>query len=71
MYMYIYIYIYINKKNVDDPTRKLRVAATVAAYWTVQASPEDRHWEGYHESRRCSSNTYPESYITKYTSTRR
>jgi len=28
-------------------------------------------WEGYHESRRCSRNTYPESYITKYTSIRR
>ena len=24
-------------------------------------------WEGYHESRRCSKDTYPESYITKYT----
>jgi hypothetical protein len=28
-------------------------------------------WEGYHESRRCSTDTYPESYITKYTSMRR
>ena len=28
-------------------------------------------WEGYHESRRCSRNTHPESYITKYTSIRR
>jgi len=27
-------------------------------------------WEGYHESRRCSRDTYPESYITKYTSIR-
>ena len=25
----------------------------------------------YHESRRCSKDTYPESYITKYTSIRR
>ena len=25
-------------------------------------------WEGYHESRRCSRDTYPESHITKYTS---
>ena len=37
----------------------------------------DRHplvgplWEVYHESRRCSRYTYPESYITKYTSIRR
>jgi len=23
-------------------------------------------WEGYHESRRCSRDTYPKSYITKY-----
>jgi len=28
-------------------------------------------WEGYHESRRCSRDTYPESYIIKYTSIRR
>ena len=28
-------------------------------------------WEGYHESRRCSRDTYPETYITKYTSIRR
>ena len=27
--------------------------------------------EGCHESRRCSRDTYPESYITKYTSPRR
>ena len=25
-------------------------------------------WEGYHESRRCSRDTSPESYITKHTS---
>ena len=28
-------------------------------------------WEGYRESRRSSRDTYPESYITKYTSIRR
>jgi len=28
-------------------------------------------WEGYHESRGCSRDTYPESHITKYTSIRR
>ena len=28
------------------------------------------HWEGYRESRRCSRDTYPESYFTKYTSIR-
>jgi hypothetical protein len=28
-------------------------------------------WEGYHERRRCSRDTYPESYITQYTSIRR
>ena len=28
-------------------------------------------WEGCHQSRRCSRNTYSESYITKYTSIRR
>jgi len=28
-------------------------------------------WEGYRESRRCSRDSYPESYITKYTIVRR
>ena len=28
-------------------------------------------WEGCRESRRCSRDTYPESYTTKYTSIRR
>ena len=28
-------------------------------------------WEGYHESRKCSRDTYPGSYITKYTGIRR
>ena len=28
-------------------------------------------WEGYHENRRCSRDTYQELYITKYTSIRR
>jgi len=28
-------------------------------------------WQGCHESRKCSRDTYPESYITKYTSIRR
>ena len=28
-------------------------------------------WEGYHASRRCSRDTYPESYTTNYTRIRR
>ena len=28
-------------------------------------------WEGFHESRRCSRDTYPESHLTKYASIRR
>ena len=31
----------------------------------------DSGWKGYHESRRCSRDTYPESYTTKYPSIRR
>ena len=30
-----------------------------------------KFWEGYHESRRCSLDTLPESYITKNTGLRR
>jgi len=36
-----------------------------------QSSHPQGLWEGYRESRRCSSDTYPESYIAKYTSIRR
>ena len=35
------------------------------------ANESDRLWEGCRESRRCSRDTYPESYITKYTSIQR
>ena len=31
----------------------------------------DSGWEGYHESKRCSMDTYPKSYFTKCTSLRR
>jgi len=43
---------------------------------TAVVMPFDRlgvgwlNWEGYHEGRRCSWDTYPESYITEYTSIR-
>ena len=36
-----------------------------------QPHPHPNLWEGYNESRRCSRDTYPESYITKNTSIRR
>ena len=32
--------------------------------------PASEMKEGFHESRRCSRDTYPESHITKYTSIR-
>ena len=32
---------------------------------------EPEHHAGYHEGRRCSRDTYPESCITKYSSIRR
>ena len=45
--------------------------------WGLEAHASRDHtlesplWEGYHESRRCSRNTHPESYIPKYTSVQR
>ena len=33
----------------------------------VEISVGDRLWEGYHESRKCSSDACSEPYITKYT----
>jgi hypothetical protein len=44
--------------------------------WGLEAHASRDHtlesplWEGYHESRRCSRNTHPESYSTKYTSSK-
>ena len=37
----------------------------------LKAQGPSRTCKGYRESRRCSRDTYPESYITKYTSIRR
>ena len=52
-----------------------RFGRTVRAGGTfLRARSSDRlrvGWEGYHESRRCKRDTYPESCITKYTSIRR
>ena len=44
----------------QDPHNRVRDHTLVAPFW-----------EGHHESRRCSRDTYPDSYITKYTSIRR
>ena len=45
--------------------------------WVLEAHASRDHilagplWEGYRESKRCSKDTYAESYITKHTSIRR
>ena len=39
--------------------------------FTIRFAGANRLREGHQESRRCSRDTYPESYITKYTSIRR
>ena len=46
--------------KVNSPT----TPSTCSLLFLVIAGPL---WEGYRESRRCSRDTYPESYITKYT----
>ena len=38
-------------------------ALQVRAFWSVL----DSLWAGFRESRKCSRDTYPESYITKFT----
>ena len=60
------------------PTFNAGVCCSTDVHWNAAAvhpygrrSHGDKLWEGYRESRRCSRDTYPESYITKYTSTRR
>ena len=38
--------------------------------WNFERTHLRKLWEGCRKSRRCSRDTYPESYITKYTSIR-
>jgi len=49
----------------------LMVEVCASSSCLLRASLRFRSWEGYRESRRCSRDTYPESYITKYTCIRR
>ena len=33
----------------------------------LERNKKEGMWQGYHESRKCSRDTHPESYITRYT----
>jgi len=50
------------------PLPHIRVRGLRRKFWQILAGPL---WEGCCESRRCTRDTYPESYITKYGSIRR
>ena len=64
MYIYtiyiIYVYMYMHAF--------IAALAQDCGPQIVPHSGLQRHVQGYHESRRCSRDTFPESYITKYTS---
>jgi len=67
MYIYIYIYTYIlhvciTTEVVTGDRRRVGLEAH-ASMGNTLVGPL---WEGYHESRRCSRDTYPETHITKY-----
>jgi len=55
-------------ENEEVPERARAVTFGFAYGGGVNIYNQD---SGYHESRRCSRDTYPESCITKYTSIRR
>ena len=79
MCIYIYIYIYIDGQHCGWPVHLRALGATegrgtckpVKPRFSPRRSDKSPLWERHHESRRCSRDTYPESYITKYTSIRR
>ena len=52
-------------------TRSRPVARPILERTRPEFCTDDRLRGGCHESRRCSRDIYPESYITKYTSIRR
>ena len=47
---------------MGDTMRSLGFSCDKTQGWLAQL------WEGFRESRRCSRNTFPESYVTEYTS---
>ena len=60
----------LSDTRVNEP--QIRGAqCTKLRNWSHVSPHDDRLREGCRESRRCSRDTYPESYITKYTSIRR
>ena len=54
----------------DEPARAA-IPLKLEAHASREHTLAGPLWEGYHESRRCSRDTYSESYITKYTHIRR
>jgi len=54
-----------------DPGSPRISSRRVAGGDRLRAGWLNEFWEGCRESRRCSRDTYPDSYITKYTSIRR
>jgi len=79
--MHIIIYRYLRcmmmKEVVLDQLRLTQALFPLPSEYCTCKTVTARFWprlsggEGYHESRRCSRETYPESCITKYTSIRR
>ena len=51
---------------VRDVERSCRRSVDVLRHLQHTNMLTTQQWEGYHESRRCSRDTYPESYITKW-----
>ena len=64
-------------KNMYSHLRSSKTDRCMLIRWGLEAHASRDHtlagplWEGCRESRRCFRDTYPESYITKYTSTRK
>jgi len=66
------LYTFVNFGGAGVPTSNLPVHLTDYSQVDVAGLRyKSVNVEGYHESERCSRDTYPESYITKYSSIRR
>ena len=61
IYVYVYVYVYV----------LWNAAVANLSLMTLASSKRETLLEGCRESRRCARDTFPESYITKYTSKRR
>ena len=65
------ISVFLIYKGFSSIKKKCSPALVYTDLYLQICISHDRLWKGYHESRRFSRDTYPESYVTTKTSIRR